>query len=200
MIPTPFRVCSAALFSAMVASSLAVAAGTPSVLSEGSASSFWRQANSDLAPPYPANAPDPSEDVCVSIGYLIKEGGSTSDYALLNSWTSKHKALPTGEKYAGFAQGAVAAVMHRRYAPAQAPAPGVAPTPVYTAATFAYTGKADADQAALRARCSIADLPGLVAKAQKNGRKDGALRRAEMERARVQNPANITGSANGGIR
>ena len=184
MTRTPSRLRPAALFIAIFASGMTLATGTPSVISEGGAGAFWRQANSDLVLPYPANAPDPAEDVCVSIGYLIKEDGSTSDYVLLNTWTSKHKALPSSDKYAGFAQGAVAAVMHRRYAPAQAPAPGIASTPVYTATTFAYTGKADADQAALRARCSIADLPGLVARAQKSGRRDGSLRRAEMERAR----------------
>ena len=189
--PSP-RIPRAIALVALLASGLALAAeATPSVISEGGVGAFWRQTTPELVLPYPATAPDPAEDVCVSVGYLIKPDGSTSEFSMVNSWTSKHKALPPGAKYAVFAQSAVAAVMQRHYAPAQAS--GVAPSSVYTASTFAFSAKPDADQAALRSRCSVADLPGMVAKAQKGGRKDGSLRRAEMERARMQSPDTVSG-------
>jgi hypothetical protein len=179
----------------------AFAQSTPAIISEGGAGTFWRQVTPNAIPPFPANA-DASEDVCVGVSYLIKADGTTSDFALLKSWTSKHaKGVPSGAKYEGFTRGAVAAVAVRKYAPAQATAAGALVTPVYTASTFAFSSRPDADQQALRAHCVVEDLPGFVAKVQHDARKDTKnLRRAEMERARVANPPNITGTANGGVR
>jgi hypothetical protein len=197
---------SSPLLSALVllaagAAGTVAAQATPAIISEGGAGTFWRQVTPNAIPPVPANA-DPSEDVCVGVSYLIKADGSTSDYALLKSWTSKHdKGVPSGAKYEGYTRGAVAAVAMRKYAPAQAGTAGAPATPVYTASTFVFSSRPDADPQALRAHCVVEDLPALVAKVQQEARKNNkGLRRAEMERARVANPPNITGAANGGIR
>ena len=182
---------------ALLASGLAAAAfasTTPAIISEGGANAFWRQVTPDAVPPFPASAPDKSEDVCIGVAYLINADGKTSDFAMLKSWTSKReKGIPAGEAYAPFSQGAVAAVMQRRYAPAQASAGGASVTPVYTASTFAFSQRPDADVQALRAHCMVDDLPAFVAKVQTKARADSkGIRRAEMERARVQNPANVS--------
>jgi hypothetical protein len=191
---TPFHARAAMALIACGIAGVAFATTTPAIISEGGANAFWRQVSPDAAPAYPAAAPDKSEDVCVSVGYVIKSDGTTSDFAMLRSWSSKHaKGVPSNDAYAGFAQGAVATLMQRRYAPAQASAAGAVVTPVFTASSFAYSLRPDADLQAVRAHCVVEDLPGFVAKVQNNARKDGkGIRRAEMERARVQNPPNVS--------
>jgi hypothetical protein len=166
-------------------------AGAPAILSEGGATTYWRPAAAFPDPGVPAGVPDANEDVCVSVGYQIQADGSTSEYSLLNSWTSKHsRGLPSKDAYALYAQMAVATLMQRKFVPAEAGA--TKPPAVYTAATFAYSGRADADRAAIRARCAIADLPEFIAKAQREATRKG-IKRGEMERNRVQNPPSMSG-------
>lgn len=191
---TRFCARAAATLLAVAVAGAAFAGTTPAIISEGGANAFWRQVTPDALPPFPANAPDKSEDACVSIGYVIQANGTTSDFAMLKSWSSKlDKEFPAGDAYSGFSRGAVASVMQRRYVPAQAVAAGTGVTPVFTAATFAYSQRADADLQALRAHCVVEDLPGFVAKVQDKARKGGkGIRRAEMERqlATPQSPVN----------
>ncbi len=166
-------------------------AGAPPILSEGGAGAYWRPAAAFADPGVPAGVPDPGEDVCVSVGYQIQPDGSTSEYSMLKSWTSKHsRGLPAKDAYSLYAQMAVGTLMQRKFVPAEAGA--TKPPAVYTAATFAYSGRADADRAAIRARCAIEDLPAFVAKAHRDATQKG-LKRGEMERNRVQNPAMLTG-------
>lgn len=166
-------------------------ANSPAILSEGGTAAYWRPAAAFPEPGVPAGVPDANEDVCVSVGYQIQADGSTSEYSMLKSWTSKHsRGLPAKDAYALYAQMAVAALMQRKYVPAESGA--TKPPAVYTAATFAYSGRPDADRAAIRARCAIEDLPAFIAKAQRDATRQG-LKRGEMERNRAQNPAQMSG-------
>ena len=173
----------------LAATGVAVA-GAPSVLSEGGANGFWRPAAAFAEPGVPPGVKDANEDVCVSVGYLIKEDGSTSEFAMLKSWTSKHRnGLPASEAYDLYARMAVGTLMQRKFVPAQGGSTGA--TPVYTAQTFVFSGRADADRAAIRGKCVIEDLPDFIAKAQRESTRKG-LNRGQMERDR-QTPSVVPG-------
>lgn len=168
----------------------AVADDRLTILNEGDTASLWRPVAETLAmPAYPGVVADKSEDVCVSVGYLLKEDGSTSDFAILNAWGSKtDKAKPTDPHFLPFSQNALAAVQRWRYQNIAGASAKL--RPVYTAATFAFsTSGADVD--GVKARCRIGDLQGFIAKAQAEASRNN-ITRGRMERMRVQNPDTIT--------
>ena len=107
----------AATLALAIACTGAVAADGLTILNEGDLGSFWRPMDETMAmPAYPGIVADKSEDVCVSVGYLLKDDGSTSDFAVLSAWGSKtDKAKPTDPLFLPFAQNALAAVQHWRY-------------------------------------------------------------------------------------
>lgn len=158
------------------------------ILNEGDLGSFWRPMDETMAmPAYPGIVADKSEDVCVSVGYLLKEDGSTSDFAVLNAWGSKtDKAKPTDPHFLPFAQNSLAAVQRWRY---QAVAGGAKVRPIYTSATFAFS-TSGADAGALKGKCRIADLRQFITDAQAEASKNN-ITRSRMDRQRVQNPDTI---------
>lgn len=179
-----------ALFLALTALAGAATAETGlTILNEGDIAGLWRPVGDSVPmPAYPGIVTDKSEDVCVSVGYLLKEDGTTSDFALLGAWGSKaEKAKPTDPHFTPFAQNSLAAVQRWRY---QSVAGATAKLkPVYTAATFGFS-TTGANLEALKGRCRIADLRGFIAKAQAEASRKN-ITRGRMERQRVQNPDTI---------
>ena len=160
------------------------------ILNEGDISSFWRPMDETMAmPAYPGIVADKSEDVCVSVGYLLKEDGSTSDFAVLSAWGSKtDKTKPTDPHFLPFAQNALAAVQRWRYQSASGTA---RIRPIFTAATFAFS-TSGADPTGVKGRCRIADLRQFITDAQAEASKNN-ITRSRMDRQRVQNPDTIQG-------
>lgn len=160
------------------------------ILNEGDLGSFWRPMDETMAmPAYPGIVADKSEDVCVSVGYLLKEDGSTSDFAVLSAWGSKtDKAKPTDPHFLPFAQNALAAVQRWRY---QSASSSAKVRPIYTAATFAFS-TSGADPTGVKGRCRIADLRQFITDAQAEASKNN-ITRSRMDRQRVQNPDMIQG-------
>lgn len=172
---------------------MALAADPVTIVSEGASASLWRPdpAVPPMAAGYPSKLADKTEDVCIGIGYLLKEDGTTSDYSLLTSWGSKGDAgAQAGGRLDPFAQNAVAVVSRWRFVPLDG-GKRAALRPLYTAATFAFSTNPAADLEALRGHCRIADLPDFVAKAQAAAYKKGNPDKGRMERNRAQNPAAI---------
>jgi hypothetical protein len=141
----------------------AQAAGRVSIVSEPQLGEHWLpgpEANRYVAG-YPAAAADKSLDVCVAMGYLIGEDGSTSDFVALNTWSSATPdEIPDAKAVRSYVQTAAAVVSMWRYLPA-----GKKPRPVYTATTFAFAGNKAAPEAQdqLRDRCRIGDLQAFIA-------------------------------------
>lgn len=160
---------------------------SPPSVSESSVGSYWLPKGTVAVPGIPAGVPDPTEQVCVSLGYQIKADGSTSDFTLLRSWSSKHpRGLPDGEVYGLYSRMAVAATMQRQYAPA--PAMSGKPVAIFTASTYAF-GAPPADADGVRGRCRIDNLADFMKQAQEDAyRRRGNLNKGRMDRARVMNP------------
>ena len=133
------------------------------IINEGMAPGTWQPVAETMAvPAYPGVVADKSEDVCVSIGYMIDDEGSTSDFAVLDAWGSQAEGLkPIDDHFLPYSQNALAAVQRWRY---QSDGETRAHRRrVYTAATFAFS-TTGADVEALKARCRIADLKGFINK------------------------------------
>ncbi len=194
------RLLPALLVLALVSAAQAKAPGKanadqPATVSESDAANFWQPKSPMNEPALPVSAPDASEDVCVSLGYQVKADGSTSDYALLRSWGSKHpRGIPDSAAYSIYSRTAVAATMQRSFT-AVAPAAGastagaptdVQPKAIFTATTFAFPAQAGGDRSAVRAHCAIADLPDFIRRAQEDSyRRRGDLNKGRVDRAQV---------------
>jgi hypothetical protein len=110
---------------------------------------------------YPADATDKSLDVCVTIGYVIGEDGSTSDFAALKTWSSASpEGTPDAKAVDAYVRTAAAVVSLWRYVPA-----GAKPKPVFTSSTFVFEARPSSASpaAGLRERCRIGDLAAFVA-------------------------------------
>lgn len=187
------KVLSNSVLCGLALAGMALAADRVTIVSEGVSASVWRPdpAVPPMTAAYPSKIVDKTEDVCIGIGYLLKEDGSTSDYSLLTSWGSKNEAeAQPGGRLDPFAQNAVAVVSRWRFVPLDG-GKRSALKPLYTAATFAFSTNPAADLEALRGHCTIADLPAFVAKAQAAAYKKGDLNKGQMERNRAQNPPAI---------
>ena len=67
------------------------------IINEGTAPGTWQPVAETMAvPAYPGVVADKSEDVCVSIGYMIDDEGSTSDFAVLDAPSHLHLAYRPG--------------------------------------------------------------------------------------------------------
>jgi hypothetical protein len=149
------------------------------ILSEGEAAQYWRPVPETMAMPgYPSIIADKSEDVCISVGYLLKEDGTTSDFSLLNAWSSGDaSAKPSDKRFLAFAQNSLAAVQRWHFS--STAGPGARTQQVYTAASFAFSTRGT-DAGQLRGQCQVRDLPGFIAKAQAEASKR-SLNRARLE-------------------
>ena len=88
---------------------------------------------------------------------------------MLTAWGSKAgKAKNDDPRFTAFAQNSIAAVQRWRFASSASGRTKV--TPVYTAATFAFTTNPTADVAQLKRKCTIADLSDFIARAQADAR------------------------------
>jgi hypothetical protein len=172
---------------------VAVAEERLTILNEGDTASLWRPVAETIAmPAYPGVVTDKSEDVCVSVGYLLKEDGSTSDYAVLDAWGSKtDRAKPTDPHFLPFSQNALAAVQRWRFESIAGSSAKL--RPVYTSATFGFT-TTGAPVEDLKGRCRIADLPSFIKKAQEQAYRRGDLNKGRIDRSRVENPAVLRGT------
>src|SRR5688572_4253854 len=145
-----------ALFALLLALSCApvFAADMIRVVNEGGIRDEWTlPAGYKLAlPAYPVEQAAKPAEACVAIGYLVNPDGSTSDFALLKSWTSTNVPSRSAQEYwTAFAQASAQALSQWRFEPR----PEVkAPRPVYTVATLLFA----AQTPQLRARCAIPDL------------------------------------------
>jgi hypothetical protein len=169
-----------AICACLAAASLA--ADRVTILSEGDTSAYWRPvAETQAMPGYPRVVADKTEDVCISIGYMLQQDGTTSDHALVSAWSSADQnAKSDDRRFIAFAQKSLAAIQHWRFTPAAGT--GVKVRPVYTATSFAFsTSGTDAGQ--LRGRCRVEDLPAFIAKVQAEAAKH-TLNRARMESTR----------------
>ncbi len=132
----------------------ALAADKIPVVNEGGISNNWTLAPGATlpAPAYPEIYRSSGAEVCVAIGYLLNEDGTTSDFSLLRSWSSDEPSQAKEEYWSLFANDASNALARWKFAPK----PEVtSPKPVYTVATFLFGAK---DVASLRSKCAISDL------------------------------------------
>jgi hypothetical protein len=161
------------------------------IVSEGGTGKDWKPAP-DLAPAspaYPGVVADKSDQVCVSVGYLLNKDGSTSDFTLLKSWSAKHPAGAELDTYVDpFARNALAAVQRWRFVPVRE---GSTPRAAYTSASFAFSTDPAADQSALRGHCGIDNLKAFIAKKQADAYQRGNLKKGEIDRDRVNNPPDL---------
>ena len=145
-----------ALFALLMALSCwaALAADSIRVVNEGGIRDEWTlPAGFKLATPtYPSEYAAHQAEACLAIGYLINPDGTTSDFALLKSWTSMNVPSRSAQEYwTAFAQASAQALSQWRFEPR----PEVtAPRPVYTVATLLFA----AQTPQLRDRCAISDL------------------------------------------
>lgn len=149
------------------------------ILSEGDTAQYWRPIPETMAMPgYPSIIADKSEDVCISVGYLLKEDGSTSDFALLNAWSSADESAKASDKrFLAFAQNSLAAVQRWRFS--STAGPSAKTQQLYTAASFAFSTHGT-DVGQLRGRCQVRDLSDFIAKARAEASKN-SLNRARLE-------------------
>lgn len=161
-----------------LAAGISMAGDRPIIVSEGGIAKDWQPApdQTPATPAYPSVVADKSDQVCLSVGYRLNPDGTTSDPALLKTWSAGHPGDDHSEYIQPFARNAIAAVQQWRFVPVKQ----AKRRPLYTAATFTFGG----DAATLRERCAIGNLPAFIAKAQAAALKRGNLTRGEEERAR----------------
>jgi hypothetical protein len=102
---------------------------------------------------YPAAYAEQPVEVCVAIGYLLNPDGTTSDFALLKSWSGQEPRHGRNEFWQAFAGAASQALAQWHFVPR---AEIVKPRPVYTVATFVFGSTAPTET---RKRCTIPDVP-----------------------------------------
>jgi hypothetical protein len=177
-------------FALLVGASAAfLAAGTASagritIVSEDQAAQSWAFAPDKprIVAGYPGAAADKSRDVCVSIGYLIKPDGSTSDFTQMKAWSSVGGEQAKPEELQAYVQVAAAAVSMWRFVPATPKAHSI-----YTSASFAFEGSKSLPGDAIRAHCRIDDLAGFVARAKAEKDRRGDINRGRSERMAADN-------------
>ena len=147
----------AILFAAMVLASgqlMAQNNGARIVEEGGLGKSFDLAPGAVLAAPgYPQTYVNTGDDVCIALGYTVKPGGTTSDFRILNAWSSDRAAAEQQKRYLeSFAGAAANAVSQWRFVPKNAEVSGA----VQTVATIAFKGSGATE--GLADRCRIASL------------------------------------------
>ena len=151
------------------------------IANEGGIRSDWTLAPGAklAAPGYPGAFAKTGDDVCVALGYRIQPDGSTSDFSLLKTWSSRSGDGEAVEGYwAAFSQAAVAALQQWKFAPR--PEVGK-PTSVDTVATMTFTGLQSVDAATLRGKCKIEDLAAFLEQVKVDMAKRSDLNRHQIE-------------------
>lgn len=143
------------LLAALVASALPALAANDRIriANEGQLGDQWSLVpGTRLMPPYPEQYASNPEEVCMVIGYVVNADGTTSDFALLKSWTSGSNSRTRNKFWTEFADLASRAIAQWRYAPRDA----ASAKPVFTAATFVFGTPQSA--VATKEHCEISDL------------------------------------------
>lgn len=124
------------------------------IVNEGGIRDEWMLVpGTTLATPvYPVAYASGHKQACAAIGYLINADGSTSDFALLKSWSSASVPSRSQQEYwTAFAHASAQALQQWRFLPR----PEVKkPRPVYTVATMMFA----ATSPELRECCKVLDL------------------------------------------
>ena len=166
---------------ALAAGSGAQAQDRVRVVNEGGIRGDWTLAPGTQlsAPGYPGAFAKTGDDVCVAVGYRIQPDGSTSDFSLLKTWSSRSGEGEAVEGYwYAFSQAAVAALQQWKFAPR--PEVGK-PTSVDTVATMTFTGLQSVDAATLRGKCKIEDLAAFLEQVKVDMAKRSDLNRHQIE-------------------
>jgi hypothetical protein len=152
------------------------------IADEGTIGDRWMFAAgaSAVAPGYPAAFLARQGDVCIALGYVIEPGGNTSNFVLLDQWSSLgDRKEPASGYWNAFAQAAAAAVSEWRFQPR----PGQTAVPTLTVATIAFRGSQGSDLAVIRGKCEVGDLEEHIVRMDRP--------RTQLEKARLDNAYRI---------
>ena len=130
------------------------------VENEGAIGDRWQLAEgAQLAmPEYPPQMAAHGDNVCLALGYRIGKDGTTSDFRVLQQWSSGGEQEPVDGYWAAFAQSGADALSQWRFAPRA----GVSPVmETYTVATLVFNA-GEVDAGALRAHCHVRDLSAAI--------------------------------------
>lgn len=152
-----------------------------------------------LAPPgYPQAYAERGDDMCMAVGYVIKEDGTVGDFTVLKSWTSS-----TGEKepvagyWEAFAKASADALSQWKFKPR----PEVRrPVPTQTVATLHFMGKGTNEPLAVREHCKIGDLAAYLQEVNdlsegKDGINRNRLDKVYQDRQRAMIRQKVSGTA-----
>lgn len=152
--------------------------GTP-IANEGKIGDKWMLAEgATLATPqYPAHLAPRGDDTCLALGYLINADGTTSNFVVMQQWTSAGDKEPVEGYWKAFAEAGADALSQWRFKAR----PDVAVVrPTYTVATFSFNS-GQADPVVLRGHCAISNLSTSIAE-RKSGRYANSRERRDLER------------------
>lgn len=153
------------------------------VVNEGGIRDEWMLAPGArlAAPGYPGAFAEKGDNVCVAMGYRINPDGSTSDFALLKSWSSSTAEVEPAEGFwDAFSQASAVALQQWKFSPR----PEVSkPRAVDTVATMTFMGRQAEDAAGLRAKCKIDDLAAFLEQVKLDMAKRGDLNRHQLGNA-----------------
>lgn len=159
---------SVAVVGTVMATGSIVAADRIEVVSESQLVTYWIPAPDapKVLAGYPSAAVDGSQDVCISLGFLIAPDGRTSEFFEMDSWSSTAGGRrPKREQIEPFVQMAAAVVSRWYFIPA-----GERIQPVFTSATFGFDGSKTQGADAIRQHCAIPNLQAFVDKARARDR------------------------------
>lgn len=148
----------------LTASGQAAAAEKIRVVNEGGIRDAWTLAPGAKlpVPAYPVEYAASQAEACVAIGYLLNPDGSTSDFALLKSWSASEPMQGRDAYWTAFANAASGALARWHFQPR----PEVSsPRAVYTVATFVF---ASANVQETRKRCGIPNLAMRIVELRQN--------------------------------
>ncbi|GAB2508206.1 hypothetical protein GCM10027084_24120 [Pseudoxanthomonas sangjuensis] len=148
------------VFALLAVAGTGLAADRYRIVNEGGIRDDWALADGVevAAPGYPAAFVERGDNVCVALGYAIKPDGTTSDFAVLKSWSSGTAAdgkEPAAGYWDAFTQASANAVAQWKFKPREQ---GATPRQTYTVATVSFNGKPAMDPTSLRGQCAIGDL------------------------------------------
>ncbi len=159
-------------------------AGPVSIVSEQDVARSWSRAPNVamVIAGYPKEVAQPSPNVCINLGYMIKLDGSTSDFTQMKVWSSDPAQSASPAALEPFVQLAAAAVSMWKFVPAKGKGKAV-----YTSATFAFDGSKTLSTGQIEQNCRIDDLKAFVMKAKEesdklNGTAKKRDAKKEMER------------------
>jgi hypothetical protein len=156
-----------ALLACVFVASAALADGRElPIVSEDAYPALWQRAPGvpQVIAAYPAEA-NPGLGVCVSLGFVIGQDGSTSDPIQLKSWMDPAEGAGVSEpvRMEPFLRASAAALSLWRFVPAKG-----RPRKIFTAATFVFGAPPGPGQDALRGHCRIENLRALIASAARH--------------------------------